>query len=102
MDKDRIEGAAKQAKGAVKEAVGKVAGDAKLQAEGKADQGGRQAAERGRRAEGHAPPGLRRLKREPGGPRLHPRQPHCRRARRDALPATAMPSNKITRVADAD
>jgi uncharacterized protein YjbJ (UPF0337 family) len=38
MDKDRIEGAAKQAKGSVKEAVGKVVGDAKLQAEGKADQ----------------------------------------------------------------
>jgi uncharacterized protein YjbJ (UPF0337 family) len=38
MDKDRIEGAAKQAKGSVKEAVGKVVGDAKLQADGKADQ----------------------------------------------------------------
>ena len=30
MDKDRIAGAAKQAKGAVKEAAGKVTGDAKL------------------------------------------------------------------------
>lgn len=37
MDKDRIKGAAKQAKGAVKETVGKVLGDSKLQAEGKAD-----------------------------------------------------------------
>jgi uncharacterized protein YjbJ (UPF0337 family) len=37
MDKDRIEGAAKQAKGAVKEAAGKVTGDAKTQAEGQAD-----------------------------------------------------------------
>ena len=37
MDKDRIEGAANQAKGAVKEAVGKVTGDAKLKAEGQAD-----------------------------------------------------------------
>ncbi len=37
MDKDRIAGAAKEAKGAVKEAVGKVTGDAKLQGEGKAD-----------------------------------------------------------------
>jgi uncharacterized protein YjbJ (UPF0337 family) len=37
MDKDRIAGSAKQAKGAVKEAAGKVTGDAKLQAEGKAD-----------------------------------------------------------------
>ncbi len=37
MDKDRIEGTAKQAKGAVKEGVGKLTGDAKLQAEGKAD-----------------------------------------------------------------
>lgn len=37
MDKDRIEGAANQAKGAVKEAVGKMTGDAKLKAEGAAD-----------------------------------------------------------------
>lgn len=37
MDKDRIAGAAKQAKGAVKEAVGKAVGDPKLVAEGKAD-----------------------------------------------------------------
>ncbi len=37
MDKDRIAGMAKQAKGAIKDAAGKVTGDAKLQAEGKAD-----------------------------------------------------------------
>lgn len=37
MDKDRIAGSAKQAKGAVKEAIGKVTGDAKLRSEGKAD-----------------------------------------------------------------
>ena len=37
MDKDRVEGSAKQVKGAVKETIGKVVGDAKLQAEGKAD-----------------------------------------------------------------
>ncbi len=37
MNKDRIAGAAKQVKGAVEEATGKVLGDAKLQAEGKAD-----------------------------------------------------------------
>jgi uncharacterized protein YjbJ (UPF0337 family) len=37
MDKDRIEGAATQAKGAVKETVGKITGDAKLQTEGAAD-----------------------------------------------------------------
>jgi uncharacterized protein YjbJ (UPF0337 family) len=37
MDKDRIEGAANQAKGAIKEAVGKATGDAKLKAEGAAD-----------------------------------------------------------------
>jgi len=37
MDKDRIAGAAKQAKGAVKEAAGKVMGDTKLEGEGKAD-----------------------------------------------------------------
>ena len=37
MDKDRVAGAANQAKGAVKETVGKATGDAKLQAEGAAD-----------------------------------------------------------------
>lgn len=37
MDKDRIAGTAKQAKGTVKEAVGKVVGDAKLQSEGKVE-----------------------------------------------------------------
>jgi uncharacterized protein YjbJ (UPF0337 family) len=37
MDKDRIEGAGKQVKGALKDAAGKLTGDSKLQAEGKAD-----------------------------------------------------------------
>lgn len=37
MDKDRIEGSAKQLAGNLKQAVGKVTGDAKLQAEGKTD-----------------------------------------------------------------
>jgi uncharacterized protein YjbJ (UPF0337 family) len=37
MDKDRIEGAAKQVKGSIKEAVGKVTGDSKTQAEGVAE-----------------------------------------------------------------
>ena len=37
MDKDRIKGMGDQAKGAVKDAAGKITGDAKLQAEGKAD-----------------------------------------------------------------
>ena len=37
MDKDRIEGSAKQIKGSIKEAAGKVTGDSKLEAEGKAD-----------------------------------------------------------------
>jgi uncharacterized protein YjbJ (UPF0337 family) len=37
MDKDRIEGSAKQAKGTIKEVAGKVTGDAKLEAEGKSD-----------------------------------------------------------------
>jgi uncharacterized protein YjbJ (UPF0337 family) len=37
MDKDRIKGAADQAKGAIKEAVGGAIGDAKLEADGKAD-----------------------------------------------------------------
>jgi len=38
MDKDRIEGAAEQAKGKIKEVAGKVTGDAKTEAEGKSDQ----------------------------------------------------------------
>jgi uncharacterized protein YjbJ (UPF0337 family) len=38
MDKDRVKGAAEQAKGKLKEAVGTVTGDAKLKADGKADQ----------------------------------------------------------------
>jgi uncharacterized protein YjbJ (UPF0337 family) len=37
MDKDRIKGSANQAKGALKDAAGKITGDAKLQAEGKTD-----------------------------------------------------------------
>jgi uncharacterized protein YjbJ (UPF0337 family) len=37
MDKDRVEGAAKQAGGAIKETVGKVTGDTKLQSEGVAE-----------------------------------------------------------------
>ncbi len=37
MDNDRIKGAADQAKGAIKQGVGKVTGDQKLQAEGAAD-----------------------------------------------------------------
>lgn len=37
MDKDRVEGGGKKIAGSVKEAIGKVTGDTKLQAEGKAD-----------------------------------------------------------------
>jgi uncharacterized protein YjbJ (UPF0337 family) len=37
MDKDRVEGSAKQAKGTIKEAAGKLTGDTKLQVDGKAD-----------------------------------------------------------------
>jgi uncharacterized protein YjbJ (UPF0337 family) len=37
MDKDRVIGSAKQIKGTVKQVVGKAVGDAKLEAEGKAD-----------------------------------------------------------------
>ena len=37
MDKDRVEGTAKQVKGSVKEAIGKVTGDTKTQAEGAAE-----------------------------------------------------------------
>ena len=38
MDKDRIVGSAKQAEGKVKEGVGTLLGDAKLKAEGQAEQ----------------------------------------------------------------
>jgi uncharacterized protein YjbJ (UPF0337 family) len=37
MDKDRVVGAAHQAKGAIKETIGKVTGDTKTQAEGAAE-----------------------------------------------------------------
>ena len=37
MDKDRIKGSAEQAKGKIKEGVGKLTGDSRLKAEGKAD-----------------------------------------------------------------
>jgi uncharacterized protein YjbJ (UPF0337 family) len=37
MDKDRIAGAAHEAKGSVKESVGKAVGDGKLQSDGKAE-----------------------------------------------------------------
>lgn len=37
MHKDQIEGAGKQAKGAIKDAAGKMTGDVGLQAEGKLD-----------------------------------------------------------------
>jgi uncharacterized protein YjbJ (UPF0337 family) len=37
MDKDRIAGIAKEVKGSVKEVMGKVVGDAKLQSDGKAE-----------------------------------------------------------------
>lgn len=37
MNNDRIEGAAKQATGTVKEVAGKILGDAKLESDGKAE-----------------------------------------------------------------
>jgi uncharacterized protein YjbJ (UPF0337 family) len=42
MDRQHIKGAADKAKGAVKDAVGGLTGDAKLQTEGKVDKEGRQ------------------------------------------------------------
>ena len=38
VDKDRIQGSAEQTKGKVKEVVGKVTGDSKIEGEGQADQ----------------------------------------------------------------
>ncbi len=40
LDKNRVTGAGDKAKGLVKEAAGKVTGDSKLKAEGKADKAG--------------------------------------------------------------
>jgi uncharacterized protein YjbJ (UPF0337 family) len=40
MDKDRIKGSAHQAKGAVKQGVGKLTGDTKLQSEGATEKAG--------------------------------------------------------------
>jgi len=37
MNKDRIAGAAKEAKGSVKETIGKAVGDTKLRSDGKAE-----------------------------------------------------------------
>lgn len=37
MDKDRIEGAGKKIKGSLKQGAGELTGDAKLEAEGRAD-----------------------------------------------------------------
>jgi uncharacterized protein YjbJ (UPF0337 family) len=37
MDKDRVEGAAKEVKGSIKETAGKLTGDEKLKTEGKMD-----------------------------------------------------------------
>jgi len=37
MDKDRVAGGAKKARGSVKEAIGKITGDSKTQAEGAAE-----------------------------------------------------------------
>jgi uncharacterized protein YjbJ (UPF0337 family) len=37
VDKDRLKGSARQVKGAAKAAAGKIAGDSKLQSEGKAE-----------------------------------------------------------------
>jgi uncharacterized protein YjbJ (UPF0337 family) len=37
MDKDRIAGSAKEIKGAIKQVAGRAVGDAKLEADGKAD-----------------------------------------------------------------
>lgn len=55
MDKDRIAGAAQEAKGAIEAAVGKATGDAKLQADGAADK----AAGKVRKAIGGAKDALR-------------------------------------------
>jgi uncharacterized protein YjbJ (UPF0337 family) len=54
MDKDRIKGSVEQAKGSVKEAVGKAAGDAKLEVEGRNEKAAGKSSERGRRGQGRS------------------------------------------------
>jgi uncharacterized protein YjbJ (UPF0337 family) len=54
VDKERIEGSAQQAEGLVKEAIGKLTGDAKLEAEGQSRQGRRKASERSWRPTGRS------------------------------------------------
>lgn len=51
MDKNRIDGIARQAKGTIKEATGKITGNEKLQAEGKAEKIAGQAQEKLGKAE---------------------------------------------------
>ena len=55
MDKDRITGVAHQIKGTVKEAVGKVTGDAKTQAEGAAEKAAGKVQNAVRRRQGRRP-----------------------------------------------
>jgi uncharacterized protein YjbJ (UPF0337 family) len=55
MDKDRVNGSAKQTEGAVKETIGRVTGNTKLEAEGKSDKIARKGSKRGRRPQGRAP-----------------------------------------------
>lgn len=50
MDKNRIEGAAKQVKGLVKEAIGRVTGDKSTELEGAAEKKCGQGAAQGRRS----------------------------------------------------
>jgi uncharacterized protein YjbJ (UPF0337 family) len=58
MDKDRIEGSAKQTKGAVKEAAGKVVGDKKLETDGKADKAAGKVQNARARCSGFKPRGM--------------------------------------------
>jgi uncharacterized protein YjbJ (UPF0337 family) len=50
MDSDPVAGAAKQVKGSVKEAIGKLTGDTRVQAEGAAEKAEGQAEEASRNA----------------------------------------------------
>ena len=65
MDKDRIQGSVEQAKGKVKEVVGKVTGDAKLETEGKTQQTAGKNSELCRRLQGRAQGCRQRLTRSP-------------------------------------
>ena len=76
MDKDRIKGSVEQAKGSVKEAVGKATGDAKLEVEGRNEKAAGKVQNAGRRSSRRSPRGLKEIigaARAPTSSPVHPK-----------------------------